>query len=180
MIPSPHIGIPNLVDPDDGHRLRALVIERLKRETVHSFLPLETVISSVNNKIKNFGEGRICSFHKTYFEVDKELLEKELVFRSFEDQDYVYLKDVYDNERLIQKTLKELSIRPDISLRAPITLERWNELLHDPNSPIYSSNPKEYDQIISKQSEVCSKIFQNPCLLLLEQPELEKLPSLKH
>jgi energy-coupling factor transporter ATP-binding protein EcfA2 len=143
------------------------VIERLKRETVHSFLPLETVISSVNNKIKNFGEGRICSFHKTYFEVDKELLEKELVFRSFEDQDYVYLKDVYDNERLIQKTLKELSIRPDISLRAPITLERWNELLHDPNSPIYSSNPKEYDQIISKQSEVCSKIFQKPLSVII-------------
>ncbi|GHV41656.1 hypothetical protein FACS1894187_23530 [Synergistales bacterium] len=70
---------------------------------------------------------------------------------------YLYLNDVFEDERLVESTLKALAARADIQLKQPVTAEKFYELLFD-NSSKLASVP-EYKEAIKKQSEVCAEVF---------------------
>ncbi len=162
MIPSPEIGLHEVLPLDDPRRLRALSVECLRREPVHCFIPIDTLIQKISRKIESYPEWRKHTFTENYFEIDKECYGEELNFRDHEGIKYVYLKSVFENERLIEKEIRALANRREISLRSPISDEKWYSLLHIPESPIYQKDPDEYKKIISLQREVCKKIFQKP------------------
>lgn len=54
VIPSPNIGLEPLYAKDDWRRLRALIVDVLKYETIHSFVDQTTVLQRVNHKLQFF------------------------------------------------------------------------------------------------------------------------------
>jgi energy-coupling factor transporter ATP-binding protein EcfA2 len=168
LLPSPDTGEQNQIPIDDAKRLRALTVECLKREPVHSFLELSTVIDRISRKMETFPDGRRCNFSENYFDLDddRDFYARQLFFRDVDNIRYVYLKSVYDDERLIEKTLRSLGNRQLITLRSPVTDEKWQSYLHNPESPIYGKDPAQYNQVIVHQREVCQHIFQKPLTVI--------------
>ena len=119
MIPSPELGLQSLAENNDCRRFRALVVERLRRESVHSFLSQTTILTRVNKKLESFQEWKRVQFSENYFTVDLDHYEKALVFREYDKEKYIYLKSVYESERIIEKILRDLAKRPGIRLPLP-------------------------------------------------------------
>lgn len=70
------------------------------------------------------------NFNDAHIEYDKVNLENSIVFKQKEKSIYLYLKQVFEDERLIEDNLKELLGRGDVKLYKPFPKERWrNELL---------------------------------------------------
>jgi len=162
LIPSPETGEKNQIPLDDWRRLRALTIDCLKFEPVHSFLPVPTIFERINKRLDAFPEWRKTKFTENYFTLDQEGYYKELTFREYEGTKYIYLKTVYENERRIEDELRNLAARKQVAIRSPVSDEKWQSYLHNSKSPIYQKNPELYRQLILHQKEVCKKIFQKP------------------
>ncbi len=47
---------------------------------------------------------------------------------------WVYLREAFDDERLIESILRGLATRTSIVFRTPMTTAHWSESLRDPNS----------------------------------------------
>jgi ATP-dependent exoDNAse (exonuclease V) alpha subunit len=86
-------------------------------------------------------------------------MSKAITFRTDEKSGklYHYLNEVYEDERLIERTLKNLAARGDIQLKQPITPEKFKETLFESMSPL--ANIPEYSEAIQKQAEVCAEVF---------------------
>lgn len=54
VLPSPELGFSPLLEKDDARRFRALCVERLHKEGVHSFVSAENVLHDVNHKLSFF------------------------------------------------------------------------------------------------------------------------------
>jgi len=161
-LPSLELGIEPLLENDDARRFRALCVERLNREGVHSFVSAENVLHDVNYKLSFFPDWKRHQFNLRYFEVDRNILEEALTLRHEEDRLYIYLKYVYEDEREIETQIRSLAKRPDISFRSPVTEKHWHDYLYDPNSVLAEKNPKEYKAAIDGQIKVCQKVFTKP------------------
>jgi hypothetical protein len=103
-------------------------------------------------------DWRQSSFGITYFEVDRKTLESAITFRNDgSGRLYLYLNEVFDDERFIEQTLKALASRADIQLKQPVTPEKFYDSLFIGGSKL-ASEP-EYAEAIQKQSEVCTEVF---------------------
>lgn len=67
------------------------------------------------------------------------------------------MNEVYDDERLVEATLKQLASRADIQLKQPVTAEKFKDLLFQGTSPL--AGVPEYAEAIQKQAEVCAEVF---------------------
>lgn len=166
MFPSPELGEAQLADRDDWRRLRALCVERLAREEKHSFMAADLLIHEINRRLSYFPEWKRHQFSERYLSVDEAELAGALTFRKHSGRTYVYLRSVYEDERLIEQELRALANRPDISFRSPVTAKHWQSYLHDPRSPIAQTNPQTYDEIIAGQSAVCQQVFTRPICVI--------------
>lgn len=166
MYPSPELGGDAHEATDDAHRLRALCVERLKREDKHTFVSAIQIIHDVNHKLSFLPEWKRHQFNEKYLNVDEEELSGALTFREVGKRKYVYLKDVFDAERHIEKQLRFLANGPDIRLRFPVTKKHWHDYLYDTASPLAQRNPQQYEEAIAGQIEVCQKIFVRPVCVL--------------
>jgi len=157
-LPSPEYGVKPMTTADSAERFRALCVDALKWDSVHSFTPSERVLDLVNYRVGNMRDWRQNVFTVEYFRVDRETLSKAITFRNDDkDQMYLYLNDVFEDERLIENTLKTLAERGDIPLKQPVTAEKFYNLLFDQSSNL--SSVHEYAEAIKKQSEVCAEVF---------------------
>lgn len=158
-LPAPEFGIEPMTEKDSGERFRALCVDVLRWDNTHSFTPAERVLNLVNHRVSKMRDWRQAEFTKIYFDVDKETLSKAITFRSdvSENKLYLYLKDVYEDERLIEQTLKSLVTRGDIQLKQPITVEKFKNMLFDGTSQL--AEVPEYEEAIQKQAEVCAEVF---------------------
>lgn len=166
MIPSPELGGESLAEIDDPRRFRSLLVEALEREESHVFLPAGAVITSVNRRLSVLPEWKRCIFNKQYLAADKGFIGEAVVIREEEKRTYLYLKDVYDDERLIEKELRFLIGGPDIELRNPVTYEVWRSYLYDPESVMAVKARAEYNAAIDKQIEACQRVFLRPLSVL--------------
>lgn len=98
--------------------------------------------------------------------MDQNILQEALTLRNEEGRLYIYLKDVYEDERVIETQLRNLANRPDITFKSPVTEEHWHDYLYDPNSALAKKNPKEYEAAIREQVEVCRKVFTKPLCII--------------
>lgn len=166
VIPLPDLGGEAIFDPDDWQRLRALCIHQLRASPQHTFLRSDQILFQINTRLSYLPEWKRAHFTPRYLEIDQPDLEKALTFRTVADNQYLYIRTIFEDEREIETTLRELANRPDISLRFPVQESHWRSYLYNANSELAKSFPTKYDEAIVQQVEVCQEIFQRPLSVL--------------
>lgn len=162
MIPSPELGGEAMAAADDPRRFRALLVEALTREESHVFAPADAVITAVNRRLSVLPEWKRFSFHDRYLAADEEFIAKAVVTRQENRRTYLYLRDAFEDERLLEEKLRFLIGGPDIELRTPVTAGVWNGYLDEPQSVIATKAPEQYRAAIEKQVEACQRVFVRP------------------
>jgi hypothetical protein len=162
MLPSPELGGEALAEPDDWRRLRALCVDRLKGQQSDVFVAANQLIHDVNHRLSFYPEWKRHQFTERYLEVDREKLESALELRHEQDALWVYLREAYEDERLIEADLRTLTRREPIVLRTPFTKDHWVDVLRDPKSPLQARAGDEYARAIEAQAEACGEIFLRP------------------
>lgn len=166
MLPSPDLGEGPDLEPDDWQRLRALCVEQLQRSSQHTFLSAERVLFGINYKLSFMPEWKRTQFTQRHLEVEKDDLAEALTFRIEAGKLYFYQKLTFEDERLVEKTLRELSSQSDIRLKFPVTENHWKNYLTKPDSVLAQEHPAEYEKAISQQVDVCINIFRRPISIL--------------
>lgn len=158
-LPSPEYGVVAMTTADSAERFRALCVDALRWDNTHSFTPYERILDLVNHRVSKMRDWRQNTFGEIFFEVDRSTLSQAITFRNAESSGklYLYLNDVYDDERLVENTLKSLAARGDIQLKQPITATKFQDMLFESTSPLASI--PEYAEAIKKQAEVCAEVF---------------------
>lgn len=170
VLPSPDLGLNNYQDfaKDDGRRLRALCVDQLRHNVEQTFLPSDLVINKINHWLSCLPDWKRGNFNIRYFDVDKAILSGALTIRkNTEGREYTYQNTNFDYEREIEKQIRSLAKRSDISLKSPVTKGHWRNFLHDSASPILKKDPAAYDQVLDDQAETCSKIFRKAVSVIL-------------
>lgn len=164
--PDPNLGDNPEFPTDSWQRLRALCIDKLKRQQQHAFLPAQMVLESVNHTLSFMPEWKRAQYVPRHFELDSKYLQAGLTLREERSQLYLYRKEVYDDERVIESVLREMARRPDIRLTKPMTLSHWQTYLHDDTSPMAERYPEDYEAVLAEQAKVCAGIFVRPVSVL--------------
>ena len=162
ILPSPETGLSYLFDINSKERFRALCINTLKRISEHSFISENIILNDINGLLKNYPDSKKCEFKSKYFEVDRLFLSELLYIRERDNSKYIYLKETWEDERSIEKIIKEMGQRGDIKLKVPITKKFFIDSLYKSNSPIALKSEEKYKNAIEKQAEVCCSIFNKP------------------
>ena len=166
MFPSPELGVPPHLEPDAWQRLRALCVDQLRRDGQHTFLPASQILGGLNHRLSYLPEWKRAHFGERHLEIEEDALSGALTYRRADDQLYLYRKWVFEDERTVEKTLRELAARPDITLRSPVTEGHWKGYLYDSDSPLAKSYPQEYEEAITGQIQVCDQIFRRSLAVL--------------
>lgn len=166
VLPNPELGLEPIYPKNSAERFRALCVDVLKRENVHSFVSQTNVLFHLNNRLSYLPEWKNHQFTPKYFEVDEEFIEKAITYRKHESGEYyLYLNNVREDEKLIQATLHNLNT-DDIQLRVTIDEPHFVNLLKDINSPLNDKAPKEYNEALVGQAKVCVKVFTKPVCVI--------------
>jgi len=147
---------------DDARRFRALCVEQLKREPNQTFRAADGILTEMNARLQKLPEWKSAHFTARYFEVDRTTLEEALVLRQEADSLWLYLQDVYDDERDIENALTSLSGRADIQLQRPFSDQDWQNEILDKKSPLLAKAREHYTQAVISQAEACETIFRRP------------------
>ena len=166
IIPSPEFGLAPIFDSGSTERLRALCVDELKRIPAHSYVKARFVFNSINSRLDRLPEWKRYTFKLTNLEVEKEILDEALVQKILDDECYLYLKDVYEDERFVEQIIRKLADRPDIQLRMGISEEKFKNSLIVPDSTLARKEADRYERIISNQAKTCMKIFSKPICVL--------------
>lgn len=167
IISSPEYGINNLFDVGDSERLRAFCVDELNRIAAHSFGKAETVLQSVNHRLDRMPEWKQYTFKMKIFKIDKDIFDRALQLREDKDNNlYLYLKWVYEDERQVQSIFAMLAERPDISLKMAITKDKFKQKLKNPESKLNETAAEQYENILDTQADICMQIFSKPICVL--------------
>ena len=167
VIPSPEYGVEELFDAGATERLRAFCVDELHRIAAHSFGKAEMILQSINARLDRMPEWKRYLFKLANFSIDRDILDEALVQKTDDENTlYLYLKDVYEDERTVESILRELADRPDIPLRMAITPESFKKELRVSDSPLEKKVPEQYDAILNNQANICMQIFAKPLCVL--------------
>jgi len=170
VVPSPELGIERMMPIDDWRRLRALCVEQLRYEQQHVFVDVDTVIYDVNRKLSFYPEWKREEFNSEFIRFYKENLEEALTIRQSKAEvggrSFLYLNEVYDDERIIEKRVRRLLQRSDIDLDKPFSKERWHNQLYVSDSKLALEAPDAYEEAIEGQISVCQRVFRKPLCVI--------------
>ena len=166
VLPSLEINLEVLISKDDHRRLRALMVDYLKNIDVHSFVDQDTILEKVNQKMNVYPEWKNIQFNKGYIDFEKEFFEEKLFFRVFENITYVYLKDIHQQERVIEKQIRNLVGRLPIDLSRPFNDAKWANEIFKSECELNKQAPTEYKEAVDGQVFVCQQIFRKPICVL--------------
>lgn len=164
VLPSPDLGGKPLagVDLNDERRFRALCVEHLRQEPKHSFRFAKDLMVEIAQRMDRLPAWKQAAFSERYFEVDAEFLSGALTLRATDLGLAIYLKSVFDDERLLEATLNELVSRPEIDLRRPVTATDWSSWVFKSDSPLATKASTDYAEATREQAEVCGRLFRLP------------------
>lgn len=164
VLPSPELGGKALADVDfnDERRFRALCVEHVRREPKHSFRFAKDLLVEIAQRMDRLPAWKQAEFSERYFEVDAEFLSDALSLRPTDLGLAVYLKAVFEDERLVENTLNELVSRPEIELRRPVTFANWSAWVFKADSELAKKASAEYGEATREQAEVCERLFRLP------------------
>ena len=167
VIPSPEYGVEEIFDAGAIERLRAFCVDELNKIAAHSFGKAEMLLQSINARLDRMPEWKRYMFKLAHFGIDRDILDEALVQKTDDENTlYLYLKEVYEDERAVEKALRELADRPDIPLRMAITPDSFKKELRISGSPLEKKVPDQYDAILDNQANICMKIFAKPLCVL--------------
>lgn len=167
ILASPDFGLENLLDEGSPERLRAFCVDELNRIAAHSFGKASAILESINHRLDRMPEWKRYTYKLKNFEIDTDILEEALHFCQDDNQQlYIYLRTVYEDERCIEGALRLLADRPDIALKRAISEEKFKEKLKKKDSKLTSKAGRQYEEILDKQAEICMKIFTKPLCVL--------------
>ena len=162
MLPSPELGEPALADPDDARRLRALCVDRLRRDSRDTFVSAPELVLEVNRKLLPLPEWKRHTFTERYLEVDEAFLAKALTVRTEGQARYVYLRERFEDERVVERCVRDLAGRPDIKLKVPLGADQWRDYLFAPQSELARVAAVEYEEATRGQARACAAIIARP------------------
>jgi exodeoxyribonuclease V alpha subunit len=164
VLPSPELGGKPLaeVELNDERRFRAICVEHLHREPNHCFRFAKELLVEITQRMDRLPAWKQAEFSERYFTVDADFLSGALTLRPTELGLAVYLKSVFEDERLLENTLNELASRPEIDLRRPVTASDWSSWVFKSDSPLAAKASGEYGEATREQAEVCERLFRLP------------------
>ena len=167
VIPSPEYGIEEILDNGSTERLRAYCVDELNRIPAHSFGKADTILQRINARIDRLPEWKRHVYKLQNFDVETKILDGALE-RKKDDKDdlYLYLRDVYEDERTVEEIFRDLANRPDITLKMAITPDKFKECLRVKGSPLEKKVAAEYGEILDHQADKCMQIFRKPLCVL--------------
>ena len=164
VLPSPDLGGKPLanVDFNDERRFRALCVEHLRREPNHTFRFGKDLITEIVVRMERLPAWKQAQFSERYFEVDAEFLAGALTLVAVEPGLAVYQKSVFEDERKVEVTLRELASRPEIDLRRPVTISDWSAWIYKTESSFAEKGGEDYSNATREQIDVCQRLFRFP------------------
>lgn len=167
VIPSPEYGVEEILDSGATERLRAFCVDELNRIAAHSFGKAETLLLSINARLDRMPEWKRYAFKLANFGIDKDILDGALVQKKDSDNVlYLYLKEVYEDERTVEDALRNLADRSDIQLKLAITPDGFKRRLRKKDSLLEQKAPERYEEILDNQANICMQIFAKPLCVL--------------
>ena len=164
VLPSPDLGGKPLAEMEfnDERRFRSLCAEHLRREPNHTFRLGRDLIVEIAKRMDRLPEWKQAQFTERYFEVDAEFLSKALTLKPVKSELAIYLKSVFEDERKIEVTLRELASRPEIDLRRPVTTSDWRAWIYKTESLLAEKGGQDYSEATDEQIKVCERLFRFP------------------
>lgn len=166
IFPSPDFGVDALMDTDDARRLRALLVDALKKTTQHSFVNAKVLLGNINRRLDYMPDWKKAKFIQKYIEVEEDVLEKQLEIKRKDKEMYIYLKEIYKLEDVIGSTIKGMAARPDIKLKYPVADKDWESYIYKKGSVIEKNDPAKYKKIVDDRIKLCKRIFQKPVCVI--------------
>ena len=166
IIPSPQVGIERLLDDDSPLRLRALAHECLRHISGHTYLDAPALSHMINQRLAILPDWKQIEFRSQYFLVDQEEHAEALHIDEENGETYVYRREVFEDERLVEEEIKQLLSRPQLQLKRPMVADDWRNFLFDRNSVLARKAADEYKEAIQTQVECCQRIFTRPFSVL--------------
>lgn len=169
VIPSPSYGLEELLDAGSTERLRAMCVDELNRIPAHSFGKAETILNAINSRLDRMPEWKRYVYSIKNFNVEKDILSGGLFLRKDDDGVlYLYIRSVYEDERLVESVLREMADRPDITLRMMVSPDKFKSSLMKKGERLLENEKSadRYTQIINQQADVCMQIFNKPICIL--------------
>ena len=163
-LPSPELGGQPLADVEynDERRFRALCVEHLRREPNHTFRFGKDLVVEILQRMERLPAWKQAQFSERYFEVDAEFLSESLTLKPAEPGLILYERSVFEDERMVEATLRDLAARPEIGLRRPVTLSDWSAWIFKAQSPLAEKGGEDYRKATDEQIEVCERLFRSP------------------
>ena len=124
------------------------------------------IIETVNRRLSVLPEWKRFAFHHRYLEADEEFISQAVETRQEGESTYLYLRNVFEDERLLEEKLRFLMGGPDIELRTPVTAQVWNGYLFETGSVLARRAKDEYRAAIDKQIDACQRVFKRPISVL--------------
>jgi hypothetical protein len=164
VLPSPDVGGKPLADMDfnDERRFRALCVEHLRREPNHTFQFAKDIVVEIAERMDRLPAWKQAQFSERYFEVDAVFLSGALTLKPVAPGLAVYLNSIFEDERSVEATLRELASRPDIGLRRPVTDSDWSAWIFKAGSALATKAGKDYSEATGEQAEICARLFRRP------------------
>ena len=169
VIPSPSYGLEELLDAGSTERLRAMCVDELNRIPAHSFGKAETILKAINSRLDRMPEWKRYVYSIKNFNVEKDILNGGLFLRKDNDGVlYLYIRSVYEDERLVESVLREMADRPNITLRMMVSPDKFKSSLMKKGEKLLENEmyADRYTQIIDQQADVCMQIFNKPICVL--------------
>jgi hypothetical protein len=167
ILPSPELGLEAILEKDSAERLRALCVDELNRIASHSFGNASTILANINKRLLRMADWMNHVYKMQNFKVDWDVLSKALYIREDNSKiQYLYLKHVYENERMIEDTFKMLADRPDITLKVPIDEKRFVDKLIKKDSDLMRLAQEKYESILKNQARICMQVFIKPISII--------------
>lgn len=166
ILPSPELGLEAILEKDSAERLRALCVDELNKIASHSFANASTVLANINKRLSRMADWMKHEYKMKNFLVDWDVLSEALYIREDNSKvQYLYLKHVYEDERIIENTFKMLAERLDITIKVPIDEKRFIDKLN--KSPeLMRLAKEEYESILRNQARICMQIFKKPISII--------------
>ncbi len=150
------------MDFNDERRFRALCVEHLRREPNHTFRFGKDLVTEIHVQMERLPAWKQAQFSERYFEVDAKFLSGSLTLKPNEQGLIVYERTLFEDERMVEATLRELAARPEIGLRRPVTSSDWSAWIFKPQSRLAEKGGDAYIKATKEQIEVCEQLFRNP------------------
>lgn len=169
IIPSPEYGLEELIDAGSTERLRALCVDELTKIPAHSFGKAETILKAVNARLDRMPEWKRTVYSLKNFNVERDILNGGLFLKKDDSGNlYLYIRSVYEDERIVEEVFRALADRADIELRMSISAEKFKRNLRIDGSKLLerADTAEKYEYILDKQAEVCMQIFKKPICVL--------------